>query len=383
MRRPRRGSATDRARTAHVGVAFMGRHVNPAVVKLAPVDRRFLPEEPMPESSPRVHPVIPAARIAMALAARALAAAAIAALALALPVPALAHSGAPPAAEKPSEKAHEFKLEKLTDRVFCLYGRGGNVGFLVTDAGVVVVDDQYREVAEGIVVQIRSVTDRPIRFMVNTHYHGDHTGGNPVFIKLAEIVAHNTVRPRLLEYPETIRMTFPARVQAIETEIAGLKDAADPYRLALEKDRDLLGLLLKSAQAFSLEAAAPPGITYEGEVRLWLGDQEGDGLHIAPGHTDGDSIVFFRKEKVLHMGDLFFNGLYPFIDALAGGSGRGYVRNLERILPPPAPRHEGAPGPRPRDRRGHAAAVPLLHVRPRRRGREGRHGRPIEGGCRP
>ncbi len=296
----------------------------------------------MPIPSLRSLSMIPAVQVATAFLARALAASALVApalpasalatLALALPVPALAHAGAPPAAEEPPEKAPEFRLEKLTDRVFCLYGRGGNVGFLVTDAGVVVVDDQYREVAEGIVGQIRTVTDRPIRFLVNTHYHGDHTGGNPVFIKLAEIVAHNTVRPRLLEYPETIKKTFPARVQAIEAEIAGLKDAADPYRLALEKDKDLLGFMLKSARAFSLEAAAPPGITYEGEVRLWLADQEVDVLHIAPGHTDGDSIVFFRKEKVLHMGDLFFNGLYPFIDALAGGSGRGYVRNLERIL---------------------------------------------------
>jgi glyoxylase-like metal-dependent hydrolase (beta-lactamase superfamily II) len=161
--------------------------------------------------------------------------------------------------------------------------------------------------------------------LVNTHYRGNHTGGNPVFIKLAEIVAHDTVRPRLLEYPETIKKTFPARVQAIEAEFAGLKDAADPYRLALEKDRDLFGFLLKSAQAFSLEVAAPPGITYEGEVRLWLEDQEVD---------------------VLHMGDLFFNGLYPFIDALAGGSGRGHVRNLDRILAlVPADRRRMPSGP--------------------------------------
>ena len=276
----------------------------------------------MPVSSPRVLSLIPAARIAMALLA----------LAPALPVPALAHSGAPPAAEKPAEKAPAFKLEKLTDRVYCLYGRGGNVGFLVTDAGVVVVDDQYGEVADGIVGQIRTVTDKPIRFLVNTHYHGDHTGGNPVFIKLAEIIAHHSVRPRLLEYPETIKKTFPAKVLAIEAEIAGLKDAADPYRLALEKDRDLFGFLLKSAQSFILKEAAPPGLTYGGEVRLWLADQEVDVLHVAPGHTDGDSMVFFRKEKVLHMGDLFFNGMVPFIDALGGGSGRGYVRNLEHIL---------------------------------------------------
>ena len=253
-------------------------------------------------------------------------------LGLSAPLPARAHSGAPPAEEKPASKAAEFKLEKVSDRVYCLYGRGGNVGFLVTDAGVVVVDDQYREAAEGIVAQIKNVTDKPIRFLVNTHYHGDHTGGNPVFIRFAEIIAHNNVWPRLLEYPETIQKTFPGRLKAIEEEIAGLKDAADPLRLALEKDRDLLDFLLKSAQSFILDAAAPPGLTYEGEMRIWLADQEVDILHTAPGHTDGDSIVYFKKEKVLHMGDLFFNGMVPFIDALAGGSGRGYVRNIDQAL---------------------------------------------------
>src|SRR5262245_19907393 len=98
-------------------------------------------------------------------------------------VPASAHSGAPPAPAPQEKQAPQFKLEKLTDRAYCLYGQGGNVGILVTDAGVVVVDDQFEEVAQGILDQIRAVTDLPIRYLVNTHYHGDHTGGNPVFVK--------------------------------------------------------------------------------------------------------------------------------------------------------------------------------------------------------
>jgi cyclase len=246
--------------------------------------------------------------------------------------PLLAHSGATPTATPEAPRAPEFKLEKLTDRAYCLYGRGGNVGFLVTDAGVVVVDDQYEEVAQGIVDQIRSVTDRPIRYLVNTHYHADHTGGNPVFIRLAEIVAHDRVRPRLLESPATIRATFPDRRRRLQEEIDAIKDAADPYRVALEKDMGIVDFMLKQAEASSLRTPAPPGLTYDGQVRLWLGGQEVLILHVAPGHTDGDSMVFFAKEKVLHMGDLFFNGMYPFIDAWAGGSARGYVRNIDQVL---------------------------------------------------
>ncbi len=246
--------------------------------------------------------------------------------------PAMAHSGAPPAPQPEEAQTPKFKLEKLTDRAYCLYGQGGNVGFLVTDAGVVVVDDEFEEVAQGIVDQIRSVTDRPIRYLVNTHYHGDHTGGNPVFIKFAEIIAHETVRPRLLEYPETVRRTLPDRKKRIEAEIAALKDPADPYRVALEKDLGLLDFFLKTAEALKVKPAAPPALTYDGQVHLWLGGEEVDIFHVAPGHTDGDSIVYFPKEKVLHMGDLFVNGMYPFIDDLAGGSARGFVTNIDRVL---------------------------------------------------
>lgn len=235
---------------------------------------------------------------------------------------AFAMQGAPP----------EFKLEKLSERAYCLFGTGGNVGILVTGAGVLVVDDQYENVAQGIVDRIRALTDRPIRYLVNTHYHGDHTGGNPVFVKFAEIVAHENVRPRLLEYPETIRRTFPGRVKAIEAEIATLKDAADPWRLSLEKDLGLLKFFLDGAEKFQIDKAAPPGITYDGRLRLYLGGQEVEIFHVGPGHTDGDSLVYFRREKVLHMGDLFFNGMYPFIDALGGGSERGYIENIDRAL---------------------------------------------------
>ena len=266
--------------------------------------------------------------------------------------PALAHTGAVPAAPAASPAASpaaqpkpvEFKLEKLSSRAYCLYGRGGNVGFLVTDAGVVVVDDQYEEVAQGIVDQIRKVTDRPIRFLVNTHYHGDHTGGNPVFIKMAEIVAHDTVRPRLLEYPETIKKTFPDRRERLQKEMDTIQDAADPYRMALEKDLGLLDFMLKSATGFDPAKAAPPIVTYDGRMSLWLGGEEVYVVHMAPGHTDGDSMVYFAKEKVLHMGDLFFNGIYPFIDTLGGGSARGYVTNIDQILTMVPPDAKVIPG---------------------------------------
>ena len=240
-----------------------------------------------------------------------------------------AHSGGAADASPPPVK---FTLEKVSDRAYCLFGQGGNVGFLVTDQGVVVVDDQFENVAQGIVDQIKTVTDKPIRYLINTHYHADHTGGNSVFIKLAEIIAHDNVRPRLLDFPATVLKTFPDRIKGLEREIASIADPNDAYRVSLEKDLGLAKFFLDDATKFKLESAAPPGITYEGQVKVWLGGQEVRIFHVAPGHTDGDSMVFFKDQKVLHMGDLYFNGIYPFSDAAGGGSVRGYIENIDYAI---------------------------------------------------
>jgi glyoxylase-like metal-dependent hydrolase (beta-lactamase superfamily II) len=242
-----------------------------------------------------------------------------------------AHSGAHSAADE-KQPAPTFKVEKVGEHVWALFGRGGNVGFIVTDAGVAVVDDQYRDMAQGIIDEIRKVTDKPIRFLINTHYHGDHTGGNPVFQPISEIVAHESVRPRLLEFPLVVQKTFPGKVQALEAEIAGLKDPADPYRDALTKDVGIMKFMLDTFKDFNAATAAPPAITFDTRMTLWLADQPVEIVHIAPGHTDGDSMVYFPREKVLHVGDLMFNGMVPFIDVEGGGSGLGYIKNLDWVL---------------------------------------------------
>ena len=251
------------------------------------------------------------------------------ALSLTLSAEALAHIGAPLDQDQP---APTFKVERLSERVYCLYGQGGNVGFLVTDDGVLVVDDQYGHVAQGIVDQIKAVTDKPIRYLVNTHYHADHTGGNKVFIKLANIIAHDNVRTKMLDFPEVIQKTYPARAEAVQKELATLSDPNDAYRVTLEKNLGLLKFFLDDATKFVRKDAAPPGLTFDNQMKVWLGDEEVQIHHAGPGHTDGDAIVWFRTQKVLHMGDLFFNGMYPFIDALGGGSSRGYVEGIDFAL---------------------------------------------------
>jgi glyoxylase-like metal-dependent hydrolase (beta-lactamase superfamily II) len=256
----------------------------------------------------------------------------LSALALASAAPALAHDGAFLAADTPPAQAPTFTLEKVSDHVSCLFGKGGNVGILATDDGIVVVDDQYPDVAQGVVDQIRTISDKPIRYLINTHYHGDHTGGNAVFQPLTTIVAQDTVRPRMLEYPAQVHETFPDKMQAIHWEIRGLTAENDPYRDALMSDLNFMKFLYDLSESFDPAKVVAPSVTFDKSLTLWVGDQNIEILHIGPGHTDGDAVVWFPKEKVVHMGDLLFNGSVPLIDVPGGGSARGYLKSMDVVL---------------------------------------------------
>lgn len=265
--------------------------------------------------------------------------------------PLYAHSGS---AAQAAEPESIFNLEQLSDHAWALYGRGGNVGFLVTEEGVLVVDDQYENIAQGIVDQIRTVTDKPIRFLVNTHYHVDHTGGNAVFAGVTEIIAHHSVRHRMLDFRLEQQRDLPGEVRRLETELKGLKDEDDPYRTTVEKELALVTFLSDSAKAYDPDAVVPPVLTFERGVRVWLGEQQVEVFHVGPGHTDGDVVVYFVNEKVLHMGDVFWNGMYPFIDTRGGGSFSGMIATLDWALDLAAPDAKVIPG------HGEVTDVPTL-----------------------
>jgi cyclase len=212
-----------------------------------------------------------------------------------------------------------FRLKPLSGGVYALYGRGGNVGFCVGPDAVVVVDSQFKDLAPGIVQQIWSVTDRPIKYLVNTHHHGDHVGGNETFRPFAVIIAHDNVRRRMLASPAEIVREYPG-----EIEEAKKKGDAERVRSLQEA--------LDAATKVRVEEIPAPVVTFDSELRIHLGDETIDVWHTPPAHTDGDSVVFFEKAKVLHMGDLFFHGVIPFIDVAHGGSAKGYVAAIDRVI---------------------------------------------------
>lgn len=182
-----------------------------------------------------------------------------------------------------------FRVKPLSGNVYALYGRGGNFGFFVGPDAVLVVDSQFKDIAPGIVGEIRKVSDKPIKFLLNTHHHGDHVGGNEVFKQFAMIVAHDNVRKRMLASPADIARDYPAMLE-------NAKKAGNEQMVKTLSDQ------IEWAKKVKVEEIAAPVMTFDSELRIYMGDETIQVWHLPPAHTDGDSVVYFEKAKVLHMG---------------------------------------------------------------------------------
>ncbi len=224
-----------------------------------------------------------------------------------------------------------LRTHKLTDSTYVLIGRGGNVSFTITEDGVIVVDDKFDDVAPEIIAEVKKVTDKPIRFLINTHHHQDHTGGNRTFVKIATLIAHHNVRKNLMLTRDQALRTLPGRIAQLERQVAEAERTASPQAAQLRTQLANARSALASAEQIRIEEILPT-LTFESEVRLYLGGEEIQVFHVKRGHTDGDGIIYFTRQKVLHMGDLFVNGTFPFIDVEAGGSSREWIETLDAVL---------------------------------------------------
>jgi cyclase len=180
----------------------------------------------------------------------------------------------------------EIKATKLADKIYMLDGSGGNIGVSVGEDGVLIIDDQFAPLADKIKAAIGKLGGSEPTFVLNTHHHGDHTGGNAAFGEKAVIVAHENVRKRL---SESRRNDQP------------------------------------------LPKAALPEITYKDGLTVHFNGEAIRVVHFPSSHTDGDGVVFFKDSKVVHTGDLFFNGRFPYVDLGAGGTVQGAVKSITKL----------------------------------------------------
>ena len=176
----------------------------------------------------------------------------------------------------------EIKATHVAGNIYMLEGAGGNIGVSVGPDGILLVDDQFAPLAEKIRTALKELGDGPLKFLLNTHFHGDHTGGNVVFGNEAHIIAHANVRKRL-------QMESPPQ-------------------------------------------KALPVVTFRDSLSIHFNDEEVVVRHFPNSHTDGDSVVLFIGSNVVHMGDLFFSGRFPYVDLDSGGDVEGLIKHVEELL---------------------------------------------------
>jgi len=199
----------------------------------------------------------------------------------------------------------EIKATKVAGSVWMLEGSGGNIAVSAGDDGLVMVDAEFAPLVPKIKAALAKISPKPVRFLLNTHWHFDHVGGNAGMADTAAILAHESVRKRMQAGAEM--PTFKLKIEP-----------AEPRAL--------------------------PILTYQHDVTLWLNGEPVSALHVPPGHTDGDTVVFFTKSNVVHMGDDFVTYGFPFVDLDSGGSVRGMIGAIDELLPQIPPDAKIIPG---------------------------------------
>ena len=196
-------------------------------------------------------------------------------------------------AQQPNYDTVRIRPVLVSNNLYMLKGSGGNIGVLIGNDGTLMIDDQFAPLSNKINGAIKTLSPGEIKFLINTHLHGDHTGGNDNFKKMGvTILAQDQVRERMTK--ETVNR---------------MNEKVPPR-----------------------QKEALPDITFADKLNVHINDEDIELIHFDPGHTDGDVIVHFKKADVYHMGDMFVTYGYPFIDVSSGGSVNGMISTLDKVL---------------------------------------------------
>lgn len=219
-----------------------------------------------------------------------------------------------------------INLITVTNNIYMFKGKGGNIGVSTGEDGVLMIDNQFAETTPEILNLAKSLSDKPIQFLINTHHHGDHTGGNVNMINNGTVIfAHDNVRRRLLEgerrkFAKEQETTFNKKLDKLAKDGNG--------EIAEAKARESI----RNMGDFTPSVNTYPAITFTDNMTFYYNGEKIMVFHVQNAHTDGDVMVYFTDSNVLHMGDVFFNGKYPFVDINSGGNYNGYIEALSRVL---------------------------------------------------
>jgi cyclase len=201
---------------------------------------------------------------------------------------------AAPAAAQTDYSKVTIQPQPLSPGITALFGSGGNIGVATGPDATILVDDEFAELTPKIIAAVKALTPAPVRFIINTHWHGDHTGGNANFGAAGVvIVAHDNVRTRM---------------------------ASDQFIAFIKK------------KVPASPAVALPVVTFGDGVTLHLNGEDIRAIHVAPAHTDGDALVVFTKANIIHMGDTYLSAGYPIVDISSGGAVAGLIAAADRGL---------------------------------------------------
>jgi cyclase len=222
-------------------------------------------------------------------------------------------------------------IQRVKDSIYMIKGRGGNIGISIGEDGIFMIDDKFEETSISVMERIRSVSDKPIELLVNTHHHGDHIGGNSYMSGLGTVIfAHDQARRRMSDpYTKPAQKSHQRKIDSILKQNA-VKITDDLSRkLAYKEAMKIIG---EAEDMVKIPEGLLPVVTFSKDLNFYYNDEKIMLMHLPNSHTDGDVIVYFTKSNVLHTGDAFVNGKYPFIDSENRGSLDGYIKGLNKIM---------------------------------------------------
>jgi len=226
----------------------------------------------------------------------------------------------------PSKAPRTLTLVRVTDSIYMLQGKGGNIAVSTGVDGILMIDDKFAPSSEEITNLVSSLSEKPIQFLVNTHHHGDHTGGNKNMIAKGVVVyAHENARKRMIANEKN---AFDKKQDGVLNKLVEDLNKSGNNEKAKEKAKEKGN----DMPAFVESKNTYPMITFSDDMTFHYNGEKVMVFHIHNAHTDGDAIVYFTQSNVLHTGDIFFNGRYPYIDIKSGGNYDGNVKALSQIL---------------------------------------------------